>query len=255
LQAWLVEAGGALPSQSAATVSRSLQNWQDWADINASELQTGWATAHTSVVAALRSQASAWHALLASETDLGGQTSVDAWVHAGQSILRTARLLMLTIIRRFWPVVLIIAVATGGLLYLTTANSSGTAKVWASLVTVAAALGVSGASLRAAALKAVGGIEQDIRDAASLDARAWGITWLPTLPQSRMQRYRLASRGVAAPQVKKGLPESAEPASSASPALPALPPSGPAPGPASGPASGPAPGPASGPVAPELAAR
>ena len=218
LQAWLAEAGAALPPQSAATVSRSLQNWQDWADINAANLRAGWATAHTTVVDALRNQASAWQALLSGETDLSGQTSIDAWVHAGQSILRTAHLLMLTIIRRFWPVVLVIAAATGGLLYLATANTSGTAKVWTSLVTVAAALGVSGAGLRAAAQKAVGGIEQDIQDAAALDARAWGITWLPTLPQSRMQRYRLASRGVAAPQVKKGLPEPAEPAPPAAPA-------------------------------------
>ena len=220
LQAWLTEAGSALPTQSAATVSRSLQNWQDWADINAAGLKAGWVTARAQVVAALHTQASAWHALLAGETDLSGQTSIDAWVHAGQSILRSARLLILTIIRRFWPVVLVIAAATGGLLYLAMANSSGTAKVWTSLVTVAAALGVSGASLRAAALKAVGGIEQDIRDAATMDARAWSVTWLPSMPQSRLQRYRLASRGVAAPQVKKGLPEPAEPAP------PVLPPSG-----------------------------
>ncbi|MFI5269846.1 MAG: hypothetical protein ACHQ7M_20910 [Chloroflexota bacterium] len=44
LQAWLTEAGGALPQQSAAIVSRSLQNWQDWADINASKIRAGWAT-------------------------------------------------------------------------------------------------------------------------------------------------------------------------------------------------------------------
>jgi hypothetical protein len=226
LQAWLAEAGGALPKQAAATVSRSLQNWQDWTDINASTIKDGWATAHTSVVAALRTQASAWHAVLADETDMSGQTGIDAWVHAGESILRTVRLLMLTIVRRFWPVVLVIAAATGGLLYVVTANSSGTAKVWTSLVTVAAALGVSGAGLRAAALTAVGGIELDIRNAATLEARAWGVTWLPTLPQSRVQRYRLASRGVAAPQVKKGL-KLPEPSAPASPALPASVPSAP----------------------------
>jgi hypothetical protein len=226
LQAWLAEAGSALPKQAAATVSRSLQNWQDWVDINASTIKNGWATAHTSVVAALRTQASAWHALLADETDMSGQIGIDAWVHAGESILRTVRLLMLTIVRRFWPVVLVIAAATGGLLYVVTANSSGTAKVWTSLVTVAAALGVSGASLRAAALTAVGGIELDIRNAATLEARAWGVTWLPTLPQSRVQRYRLASRGVAAPQVKKGL-KLPEPSAPASPALPASVPSAP----------------------------
>jgi hypothetical protein len=124
---------------------------------------------------------------------------------------------MLSILRRFWPIVLLIAAATGGLLYLAAANSSGTAKVWTSLVTVAAALGVTGASLRAAAFKAADGIEQSIRDAATLDARAWGVTWLPTLPQSRLQQYRLASRGVAAPQAKKGL-KLPEPPATAPPA-------------------------------------
>ena len=208
LQSWLTEASGVLPDMSAATVSRSLQNWQDWADINASQIKNGWPAAYRSVVASLRSQASAWHALLAGETDISGQTSADAWVLAGQSILRTTRLLVLTVLRRFWPAVLVVAAATGGLLYLATANSSGTAKVWTSLVTVAAAFGISGAGLRAAALRAAGGIEQDIRNAATLAARAWSVTWLPALPQSRRQRYRLARRGVAAPQVKKGLPPS-----------------------------------------------
>jgi hypothetical protein len=74
-----------------------------------------------------------------------------------------------------------------------------------------------------------------------LDARAWGITWLPTLPQSRLQQYRLASRGVAAPQVKKGL---------ALPEAPAAAPPAAAPPAAAPPAAVP---PA--PAAPELAAR
>jgi hypothetical protein len=205
LQMWLAEASGVLPPLSAATVSRSLQNWQDWADTNAPGIRTGWETAHRSVVGALRTQAAVWRGLLAGEADLSGQASVDAWVHAGQSVLRTVRLLMLEVFRRFWPIVVIIAAATGGLLYLAIASSSGTAKVWTSIATVAAALGVSGGSLRAAARKAARGIEDNIRHAATLDARAWSATWLPTMPQGPMQRYRLASRGVAAPQVRRGL--------------------------------------------------
>jgi hypothetical protein len=205
LQTWLAEASGVLPPLSAATVSRSLQNWQAWADTSAAEITSGWESAHRSVVAALRTQAAAWHALLAGEADTSGQTSMDAWVEAGESILRSSRLLMLAILRRFWPIVLVIAAATGGLIYLAIANSSGTARVWTTLVTVAAALGVSGVSLRAAAAKAASGIEHDISSAASLDARAWAVTWLPTLRQTPLQRYRLASRGVAAPQSRPGL--------------------------------------------------
>jgi hypothetical protein len=226
LQTWLAEASAVLPLLSAATVSRSLQNWQAWADTNASGITSGWATDHSSVVAALRTQAAAWRALLAGEADTSGQTSIDAWVQAGESILRSTRLLMLAILRRFWPVVIIIAAATGGLIYLAIASSSGTAKVWTTLVTVAAALGVSGASLRAAALKATSGIEHDIASAASLDARAWAATWLPALRQTPLQKYRLANRGVAAPQSSPGL-ESA-PAASVQ-ALPAQPPSAQAP--------------------------
>ena len=217
LQTWLTQAGDALLALPAATVSRSLQNWQDWADINSSTIRDTWPTAHRSVIAALRTQAGAWHAQLAGQADMGGPISLDAWIHAGQSILRTTRILMLTAFRRFWPVAVVLAAATGGLLYLAIANTSGTAKVWTSLVTVAAALGVTGGSLRAAARRAASGIEQDIWHTASLDARAWSITWLPTLPQSLLQRYRLASRGVAAPQTRNGLELPASPASAPPP--------------------------------------
>jgi hypothetical protein len=217
LQTWLTQAADALLALPAATVSRSLQNWQDWADINAATIRDTWPTAHRSVIAALRTQAGAWHAQLAGQADMGGPISLDAWIHAGQSILRTTRILMLTAFRRFWPVAVVLAAATGGLLYLAIANTSGTAKVWTSLVTVAAALGVTGGSLRAAARRAASGIEQDIWHTASLDARAWSITWLPTLPQSLLQRYRLANRGVAAPQTRNGLELPASPASAPPP--------------------------------------
>jgi hypothetical protein len=205
LQSWLADASAVLPPQSAATVSRSLQTWQDWADTNARAVKNGWATASGPVMAALRSQGSAWRSLLSGETDTSGQTTINAWVHAGESMLRAIRLLTLTILRRFWFLLVIIGAATGGLLYLAITYSSGTAKVWTSLVTVAAAIGVSGASLRAAALKAADGIEQDISRAASLDAHAWAATWLPALPQSFLKQYRLANRGVAVPESTRRL--------------------------------------------------
>jgi hypothetical protein len=155
--------------------------------------------------------------------DLSDQPSVNAWIHAGQSILRTTRMLLLTILWRPWPAVLIIAAAAGGLLYVATANSSGAAKVWTSLVTAAAAFGVTGASLRATALKTADVIEQDVGNAADLDARAWSVTWLPALRQSPVQRYRPASRGVAAPQVKKRLVPSGPPEPTPAPPAPPAP--------------------------------
>lgn len=205
LQTWLAQAGDALAAIPAATVSRSLQNWQDWADVNTSQITGAWASAQSPMIAALRTQAEVWHAQLASQADMTGPISPDAWVHAGKSILRTTRTLTLTTLRRFWPIALVLAAATGGLLYLAIADSSGTAKVWTSLVTVAAALGAIGGSVRATARRAASAIEQDISRTAILDARAWSITWLPSLPQSRAQRSRLARRGVDPPQIKPNL--------------------------------------------------
>jgi hypothetical protein len=226
LQTWLTQAGDALAAPPAAAVNRSVQNWQDWVDINASRIRNAWPTAHRPVIAALRAQAGAWHAALAGEADTNGPISPEAWVQAGQAILRTTRTLTLAAFRRFWPIVVVVAAATGWLLYLAIANSGGTAKVWTSLVTVAAGLGVTAGSVRAAAKRAASGIGPEISHAASLDARAWSITWLPTLPQRPLQRYRLARRGVQAPRSRTRLqaaasaPEPQPPAAQAAPQVP-----------------------------------
>jgi hypothetical protein len=232
LQTWLAQASAVLPPQSAATVSRSLQNWQDWADVNADVIQGNWTdtdkagpvSVAVAVVQALHTQGAVWYALLSGETDMDGQLNVDAWVKAGQSIAKTTGQLVRTILRRFWPAVVILALATAGLLFLAIDKSAGTAKVWTSLLTVAAAFGVTGASVRAASKKAADGLEQDVEHAAALDARGWSVTWLPALPQglSLTKRGRLARRGVAAPQVKQNLEDAKPPA--LEPRMTALPP-------------------------------
>jgi hypothetical protein len=204
----LDEAGGALPVESSAVAARSIQNWQDWADVNAPVLKNAdnWAKNQDLINSALHSQNRAWRALLTAQPGKAGSApSVNAWVRAGESILRTSRLLGRKILRHFWPVVVVVLVATGGLLYLAITHTSGTSTFWASLVTVAGAFGVSGASLRAAAQKVASGAEQECWNAAVLDARAWEVTWMPTLPQGIRQRYRLSQRGVDPPQMKKGL--------------------------------------------------
>ena len=119
---------------------------------------------------------------------------------------------MLVIARRFWPIVTIIAAATGALLYLAITYSSGLSKVWASVVTIAGAVGVIAASLRAvanrvwrASASAAEGVRHDVSVVERVDARAWTITWLPALPQTRVQQYRLANRVLAHAQAGRGL--------------------------------------------------
>jgi hypothetical protein len=122
-------------------------------------------------------------------------------------VLQTVRNLVRKTLLHFWPVVVVILAVTGALLYVAVANTSGASKFWASLVTVAGAFGISGASLRATGQRVAGGVEQEVWNAATLDARAWEVTWLPTLPQSLYRRYRLSQRGVDLPQAKRGLEE------------------------------------------------
>ena len=128
--------GGRGPSGHVGRqVSRSLQHWQDWADVwagaNASRLDAAWTQARPYLVNALRAQGRSWQALLAGQTDTSGQTSVEAWVEARESILRSVQMLGRRILRRFWLVVVVILAVTGGLLYVVSAKTQGATTVWA----------------------------------------------------------------------------------------------------------------------------
>jgi hypothetical protein len=215
LQDWLTQAGGGFAGNSAGTVARSLELWQDWADVNAWTLRVGWNRKRDVVLGGLGTQARSWHRLLTAPADATGQPAIGAWVQAGESMLRTARTLAWRILRRCWPLVVLLLAATGGLLYLAIANGTGATKVWSSLVTVAASVGVTGAGLRGTGRRAMGMIEQQVWRAAETDARAWNITWLPILRQGPIRRYRLGSRGVALPRGARRLPRDDAPPAAA----------------------------------------
>jgi hypothetical protein len=198
LQGWLGQMSSLAP-ETAPVVSRSLQNWSDWIDANVKTLKRDWSAHEAAIVAALRSQSRAWHRLLSSESTDRSQPPMGAWIHAGEAILRSTRAVLVKMIRWFWPVAIIILAATGGLLYLALHDAHGTARVWTTLVTVVGAISASGVGLRSGALKLAGGLEQTAWQAATLDAQAWAVTWLPTIHQSPLSRYRLSKRGVAPP--------------------------------------------------------
>jgi hypothetical protein len=93
----------------------------------------------------------------------------------------------------------------GGLLYLVISNLSGASRVWASMVTVAAVVGFGGAGLGTGVSRALGGVGFEVWSAAKLDAEAWGVTWLPAIVPTTMEKTKLSSRGVSAPQLRKNL--------------------------------------------------
>jgi hypothetical protein len=202
-------AGSQLPTSASAIVGQSLDNWADWLDVNAAKITAAGADAWSPnagvVLAALRIQGSVWHSVLIADPDVSVTPSMGAWVQAGSSIARATAMISSVILRRFWPLVLIALAALGGLLALVITNLSGASQVWASLVTVAAVVGASGAGLGSGVSRAFDGIGYEIWAAAKLDASAWNITWLPAMATTATERGRLRSRGVAAPQIRKNL--------------------------------------------------
>lgn len=205
LRGWIKEAAGVLPPQSAAIAAQSLQNWQDWADVNSGPLNRSWAARRASVVSALRRQGTAWHALLTAGPGSTTTPIVDAWIQAGESVLRSARVICRRVLTRFWPVVIVALAAIGGLMYLVIANAQGSAKAWSGLVAALSSVGISTAGIKAGAQKVAKGIEQEVWNAATIEARAWEVTWLPTAAEGPILRYRLYRRNVARPQAKRGL--------------------------------------------------
>jgi len=209
VQTLLSGAGTQLPSGAATIVSRSLDNWADWLDVNSARIKSPgadtWSADADTVLRALRVQGWVWRSVLIADPEVAVQPSMGAWVQAGSSIARAARMIGAVIVRRFWPLVVIALAALAGLLYLVISNLSGASQVWASLVTVAAIVGSGTWGLGSGVSQAFGGVGYEIWSAAKLDAAAWGVTWLPALTTSTVERARLEVRGVAMPQIRKNL--------------------------------------------------
>jgi len=203
-------AGTQLPAGAASIVSGSLDNWADWIDVNSVRMKPAdgtdaWSADADVMLRALRVQGWVWRSVLIADPGVSVQPGISAWVQAGASIARAARMMSEVIVRRFWPVVVIALAALAGLLYLVISNLSGASQVWASLVTVAAVVGSGSWGLGSALSSAFDGISYEIWNAAKLDAATWNITWLPALPAARGERAKLERRGVAMPQIRQNL--------------------------------------------------
>ncbi len=215
VQTLLNGAGRQLPAGAAAIVSRSLENWADWLDVNAARLKPSaakgaaapdeWSPEAGPVLAALRVQGWIWRAVLVADPEVSVQPAMGAWVQAGSSIARAAQKTAAVILRRFWPLVLIGVLALAGLLYLALANLSGASQVWTSLATVAAVAGSGAWGLSSGVSSALSGVGYDIWSAAKLDAAAWNVTWLPALTVTTGERIEMERRGVAAPRLRGNL--------------------------------------------------
>jgi hypothetical protein len=209
LKTLLSGAGKQLPPSSAAVVSRSLDNWANWLDINTANIQMSgtdsWSPKSQTVLTALRVQGWVWRAVLIADPEVTVSPSMGAWVEAATSIARATHKVAGVVLRRFWWAVALLLVVLGGLLYLVISNLSGVSEVWASMVAVVAVVGAGGAGLSTGVSSALGGVGFEVWSAAKQDAEAWAVTWLPALPPTRMQLSKMSNRGVPIPQLRKNL--------------------------------------------------
>jgi hypothetical protein len=202
-------AGTQLPSGAATIVSRSIDNWATWLDVNSGRIKSPggdvWSENANVVLSALRVQGWVWQSVLIADPEVAVQPSMGAWVEAASSLARAAGMISETIVRRFWWMLVLALVTLGGLLYLVISNLSGLGEVWASLATVAAVLGSATYGVGNGVSSALSGIGYDIWSAAKLDAATWEITWLPAMTSTTVERAKMERQGVAAPQIRKNL--------------------------------------------------
>jgi hypothetical protein len=207
LKAWLSSAGDAIPSGSAGIVGQSLDNWQEWIEVNTQAITSDWRSGDQAaqIVKALHIQATAWHSVLVGDPQTSGSPSMNAWIQASSAVVRATRRVTVSVLRRFWWLVLLIIVVVAGVLALLIVSLHGNSRVWTSLIWVAGSIGGAGYGFRSAVGSAVSGAESGLWGAARADAAAWNVTWLPTLKQTRSQRRSLERAGVAMPAMRSNL--------------------------------------------------
>lgn len=202
-------AGAQLPPSAGAVVTRSLDNWADWLDVNMANIKLSgtdnWSAQAGTVLNALRVQGWVWRAVLVADPEVTVSPSMGAWVQAATAIARATQKVAIVVLTRFWWLVALLLAVLGGLLYLVISNLSGASEVWASMVTVAAVVGCGGAGLGSGVSRALGGVGFEVYSAAKQDAEAWAVTWLPALAPTQRERTKLSNRGVPAPQLRKNL--------------------------------------------------
>lgn len=212
LNAWLASAGDTIPAGSAGIVGHSLENWQNWIEVNAQAISKDWTADGQAeqIIKALHIQSMAWHSVLVGDPQTSVAPSMSAWLQASSSVVRAARTVTASVLRRFWWLLLLIVAVIAGVLALVIVSLHGLSRVWTSILWVGGTASITGAGLQSSVGKALSGAEVWV--AARADATAWNVTWLPTLKQTRGQQRSLDRAGVAMPEMNPGLEAVARPA-------------------------------------------
>ena len=177
LQGWLAELSSdlpphadlssGLPAQAAAVVAASLGRWSELAAVTAHTTRArlkdrGRTEVAKTMYEYLLRQGDLWLGLLTGARSTSGLLSPDGYVAAGELALRRSAAIIRRILQRYWPALLVGAVALGGILYLAVTYLGGAAKVWTSIAAIAGSLGITARAIASASARLAAEAERPI---------------------------------------------------------------------------------------------
>jgi hypothetical protein len=183
LQEWLADLSSVLPAHAARGVAISLDLWQQ-AIPDPGEDE--W-TMPASTLAALHRQGKLWRAVLTGEKNARDMLTPDAFIAAGAELLGQTRKLLGHFLWRYLPgVLLVVGLLLSALAVVIFVGPVG--KVFAALLPLAAALGLTSRGLVAALRSTAGKLEQPLWDAELDTAIGGAITLVPELTGAKSAR-------------------------------------------------------------------
>jgi hypothetical protein len=208
VRSWLDDLASVLPAHAAKSVSQSLGRWAQTVHAAAPPTPPGThagavpASPGSELVDLVGRQGELWRALLSGEKAGADMLVVDNYLDAATGMLATTRRMVARFLVHFWWLAaLIVLLFAGGILVIVLAAGSA-ASVVAGVGGVLASLGLTWKGVGNALGGAAGAIEQHVWGAELDDAIADAITLLPTNPNEKGDRRRLAEtarRGATLP--------------------------------------------------------
>lgn len=197
IQAWLSTLQPYLPADSAAIVSVSIGRWSDLSTAIFDKNSPGRLRRFTvnkgfrgfkrqsesdvagKLTASLLPQGDAWINLLVGTQSSQRLLAPEGYVAAGEATLGRSARIVRKVAAHYWFVVVILAAALGGVLYLAAAGISGAGRVWTQIAAVAGTLGVTWRGITTVVTRLSKEAEKTLFGLEKIDAMAWAATTIP----------------------------------------------------------------------------
>jgi hypothetical protein len=214
IQRWLTTTAGSFSGNTAQLVSVSLGRWAVFVDATLSKAVSGDVKNSEArftnapflskgelcddVRHYLVRQGDIWLNLLAGSQSTSGLITPEGYVEAAEAALRRTGRIVRGVLRHYWAVAVLLALTIALILSLTFATDwlGGPGKVWTTIATAAAALGISWKGIASAVPKLAEKGENPVFALEELDAMAWALTTLPPAQINATAIRRLRSAGV-----------------------------------------------------------